>query len=406
MDCHVVARGLEPSGRAGSSYPTMSSYPLLLSPLRVGALALKHRVVMAPLTRMRSAQPGDVPQALNVEYYRQRASDGGLIISEATQISLQGKGYPAAPGIHNAAQVAGWRTVTEAVHGRGGFIVLQLWHVGRNSHSSLHPEDGLPVAPSAITPRTGQALRADFQPVEYEVPRALETAEIPGIVEQYRRGAQNAKDAGFDGVEIHSANGYLLDQFLENGSNHRTDQYGGSIENRARLLMDVTDAVTGVWGADRVGVRLSPFGSFGDMHDSDPVALFRYVLEQLSRRKIAYAHLVEPRVGNAGADVPLDLTAARTAEIFRTAFRGVLISAGGYTPEEAERALETNHADAIAFGRLFISNPDLVERIRQGAPLNLPDRTTFYGGTDVGYTDYPALEGTVEDEEAAEASLR
>jgi N-ethylmaleimide reductase len=381
----------------------MSSYPLLLSPLRVGALALKHRVVMAPLTRMRSAQPGDVPQALNVEYYRQRASDGGLIISEATQISLQGKGYPAAPGIHSAEQVAGWRAVTEAVHGRGGLIVLQLWHVGRNSHSSLHPQDGLPVAPSPIAPRTGKALRADFQPVNYEVPRPLELTEIPGVVEQYRRGAQNAKDAGFDGVEIHSANGYLLDQFLENGTNHRTDAYGGSIENRARLLMEVTDACTGVWGADRVGVRLSPYGSFGDMHDSDPVALFRYVLEQLSRRRIAFAHLVEPRVGNAGADVPLDHSAKRTAEIFRHAFEGVLISAGGYTPEEAERALATNHADAIAFGRLFIANPDLPERIRQNAPLNRPDRTTFYGGTEVGYTDYPALDDEPGDLQSAES---
>jgi N-ethylmaleimide reductase len=360
---------------------------------------------MAPLTRMRSAQPGDVPQALNVAYYGQRASDGGLIISEATQVSLQGKGYPAAPGIHSPEQVAGWRRVTEAVHAKGGLIVLQLWHVGRNSHSSLHPEEGLPVAPSAIAPRNGKTLRADFQPVDYEVPRALELAEIPGVVEQYRRGAQNAKDAGFDGVEIHSANGYLLDQFLENGTNHRADQYGGSIENRARLLMEVTDAVAGVWGADRVGVRLSPYGTFGDMHDSDPVALFRYVLEQLSRRRIAYAHLVEPRVGNAGADVPLDHSAERTAEIFRHAFEGVLISAGGYTPEEAERALETRYADAIAFGRLFIANPDLPERIRLNAPLSRPERSTFYGGTEVGYTDYPALDGTAEDE-AAETSLR
>jgi N-ethylmaleimide reductase len=261
------------------------------------------------------------------------------------------------------------------------------------------------VAPSAIAPRNGKTLRADFQPVDYEVPRALELAEIPGVVEQYRRGAQNAKDAGFDGVEIHSANGYLLDQFLENGTNHRADQYGGSIENRARLLMEVTDAVAGVWGADRVGVRLSPYGTFGDMHDSDPVALFRYVLEQLSRRKIAYAHLVEPRVGNAGADVPLDHSAERTAEIFRHAFEGVLISAGGYTPEEAERALETRYADAIAFGRLFIANPDLPERIRLNAPLSRPERSTFYGGTEVGYTDYPAFDGTAEDE-AAEASLR
>jgi N-ethylmaleimide reductase len=373
----------------------MSRYQVLLSPLRVGALVLKHRVVMAPLTRMRSGQPGDVPHALNAKYYAQRASEGGLIISEATQISLQGKGYPGAPGIHSAEQVAGWRRVTEAVHSKGGLIVLQLWHVGRHSHSSLHPEDGLPVAPSAIAPREGKALRADFQPVDYEVPRALELAEISGVIEQYRRGARNAKEAGFDGVEIHSANGYLLDQFLENGTNHRTDLYGGSVENRARLLMEVTDAVIGVWGADRVGVRLSPYGTFGDMHDSDPVALFGYVLGQLSGRRIAYAHLVEPRVGNAGADVPLDRTAARTAEIFRTAFEGVLISAGGYTPAEAEVALETKHADAIAFGRLFIANPDLPERIRLNAMLKRPDRSTFYGGTETGYTDYPMLEDAV-----------
>lgn len=370
----------------------MSSYPTLFSPLRVGALQLEHRVVMAPLTRLRSAQPGDVPRTLNAEYYRQRASKGGLIISEATQISLQGKGYPAAPGIHSAEQVAGWRQVTQAVHDRGGLILLQLWHVGRNSHSSLHPEEGLPVAPSAIAPKTGKALQADFKPATYEVPRALETAEIPGIVEQYRQGAQNAKDAGFDGVEIHSANGYLLDQFLEDGSNKRTDQYGGSIENRARLLMEVTDAVTGVWGADRVGVRLSPYGSFGDMHDSDPVALFTYVLNQLSRRGVAYVHLVEPRAGNAGAGAPIDQNAPSTSRIFREAFPGVLISAGGYTGEEAEQTLESGKADAIAFGRLFIANPDLPDRLRRNAPLNKPDRATFYGGTEVGYTDYPALE--------------
>ena len=284
----------------------MSTYSHLFSPLRAGAFALKHRVVMAPLTRLRSAQPGDVPQPLNVQYYGQRASDGGLIVSEATQISLQGKGYPAAPGIQSAEQVAGWRAVTKAVHAKGGLIVLQLWHVGRNSHSSLHPEDGLPVAPSAIAPKTGKALQADFQQADYETPRALELAEIPGIIEQYRRGAQNAKDAGFDGVEIHGANGYLLDQFLEDGSNQRTDAYGGSIENRSRLLLEVTDAVIGVWGADRVGVRLSPYGSFGDMRDSNPVALFSYVLEQFSARQIAYAHLVEPRVGNAGGGSPID----------------------------------------------------------------------------------------------------
>ncbi len=373
----------------------MSEYPALFSPLRAGAFSLKHRVVMAPLTRMRSAQPGDVPQALNVEYYGQRASDGGLIVSEATQISMQGKGYPGAPGIHSAAQVEGWRAVTEAVHAKGGLIVLQLWHVGRNSHSTLHPADGLPVAPSAIAPKVGKAFRADFQQTEYETPRALGLAELPGIVEQYRKGAQNARTAGFDGVEIHSANGYLLDQFLQDGSNHRTDAYGGSIENRARLLMEVADAVIAVWGADRVGVRLAPYGTFGDMSDSNPLTLFSYVLEQLSARQIAYAHLVEPRVGNAGANAPLDASAVRTAETFRKAFPGTLISAGGYSAAEAERSIASGYADAVAFGRLFIANPDLPERFRRNAPLNEPNRATFYGGTEAGYTDYGALESVL-----------
>jgi N-ethylmaleimide reductase len=370
----------------------MSEYSKLFSPLQVGAFSLKHRVVMAPLTRMRSAQPGDVPQALNAEYYRQRASEGGLIISEATQISLQGKGYPGAPGIHTDAQVKGWQGITEAVHASGGLILLQLWHVGRNSHSSHHPKDGLPVAPSAIAPKFGKAWTAEFVQAEYETPRALELAELSGIVEQYRAAAVRAQAAGFDGVEIHSANGYLLDQFLEDGTNHRTDAYGGSIENRARLLLEVTDAVVGVWGAERVGVRLSPYGRFGDMHDSDPAALFRYVLQQLSARKIAYAHLVEPRVGNAGADAPIDESAKRTAQTFRDSFAGVLISAGGYTAAEAEKTIASGYADAVAFGRLFIANPDLPERFRTGAQLNRPDRTSFYGGTEVGYTDYPALE--------------
>lgn len=373
----------------------MTKYPTLLSPLRVGAFPLKHRVVMAPLTRMRSAQPGDVPQPLNVEYYRQRASDGGLLISEATQISMQGKGYPGAPGIHSAAQVEGWRAVTEAVHQQSALIVLQLWHVGRNSHSSLHPADGLPVAPSAIAPAVGKAFRADFQQTAYETPRALEQEELPGIVEQYRKGAQNAKAAGFDGVEIHSANGYLLDQFLQDGVNRRTDAYGGSIENRARLLLEVTDAVINVWGADRVGVRLAPYGTFGDMSDSNPVALFSYVLHQLSARRIAYAHLVEPRVGNAGANAPLNNAAVRTAQTFREAFQGVLISAGGYTAAEAETAIANGSADAIAFGRLFIANPDLPERFRRNAPLNEPDRATFYGGAEAGYTDYAPLEAVL-----------
>ena len=373
----------------------------LFSPLKVGSLELAHRVVLAPLTRMRSTQPGDVPNALNAEYYGQRSSRGGLLISEATQISLQGKGYPAAPGIHSAEQVAGWRLVTDAVHAKGAYLFLQLWHVGRVSHSSLHPETGLPVSASAIAPNDGgKAFTASFEHAPFETPRALAIEELPGIVEDYRRAAENAKAAGADGVEIHGANGYLLDQFLEDGSNHRTDAYGGSIENRARLLLEVVDAAISVYGAGRVGVRLSPYGKFSDMHDSDPVALFSYVLRRLEERKIAYAHLIEPRAGNAGAGAPIKEDAPCTSEIFRPAFAGVLISAGGYTLESAEEAVASGRADAIAFGRLFIANPDLPERLRIGAPLNKPERETFYGGTEKGYTDYPAL---AEQGELAEA---
>jgi N-ethylmaleimide reductase len=373
----------------------MSNYSNLFSPLQVGDLHLAHRVVLAPLTRMRSTQPGDVPNALNAAYYGQRASRGGLLITEATQISREGKGYPAAPGIHSSEQVEGWKLVTEAVHAKGGLIFLQLWHVGRVSHSSLHPETGLPVSASAIVIANGaQAFTADFQQVPFETPRALELDELPGIVDDYRHAAKNAKAAGFDGVEIHSANGYLLDQFLEDKTNHRTDAYGGSIENRARLLLEVTDAVVEVWGKGRVGVRLSPYGKFSDMGDSDPETHFSYVLQQLSARGIAYAHLVEPRVGSAGSGAPIDDSQPRTAHIFRKAFAGVLISAGGYTAATAEETIAAGYADAIAFGRLFIANPDLPERFRVNAPLNTPDRQSFYGGTEKGYIDYPALQET------------
>ncbi|HVP00842.1 MAG TPA: alkene reductase [Bryobacteraceae bacterium] len=365
----------------------MKKYPYLLSPLRVGELDLAHRVVLAPLTRMRSTPPGDVPNPLNATYYGQRASEGGLLITEATQISLLGKGYPGAPGIYSPEQVEGWKLVTGAVHAKRGYIFLQLWHVGRMSHSSLHPEDGVPVSASAIAPQDGsKALTADFRQVPFETPRALTLAEIPRIVEQYRHGAENAKLAGFDGVEIHSANGYLLDQFLEDKSNHRTDQYGGSIENRARLLLEAVDAVVGVWGPGRVGVRLSPYGKFLDMGDSNPVALFSYVLERLSKRGIAYTHIIEPRGGETGyPDAP------RTAELFRKAFSGVLISAGGYDGAIAEQTIAEGLADAVAFGRWFISNPDLPKRFELGSPLNPYDRKTFYGGGEKGYTDYPAL---------------
>ena len=361
----------------------------LFDPITVGDVTLKNRVIMAPLTRMRSKQPGNIPHELNAKYYQQRAS-AGLIISEATQVSQQGQGYPGTPGIHSDDQVAGWKKVTEAVHGAGGKIFLQLWHVGRISHRSHQPNGELPVAPSAIQP-SGGIYSADWQPVAFETPRALETAEIAGIIADFRRGAENAKKAGFEGVEVHGANGYLLDQFLQDGSNKRSDQYGGSIENRARLLLEVVDQAIAVWGAGRVGVRLSPYGTFNDMSDSDPVKLFTYVLEQLSSRGIAYAHLVEPRSSLAGGQDSVVTEAPETRTIFRKSFKGTLISAGGYVREEALKAVESGTVDAVAFGRLFISNPDLPKRLELGSELNSYDRQSFYGGAEKGYTDYPAL---------------
>ncbi len=382
---------LKPVPFAAHLIAMKTSLPNLLNHLQVGALHLSHRVVMATLTRMRAAQPGDIPWSLNAEYYGQRASQSGLLISEATQISDQGKGYPNTPGIYSPEQVAGWRQVTEAVHAKGGYIFLQLWHVGRISHSSLHRNGELPVAPSAIPP-AGETLTAEWKYVPFETPRALLLEEIPALVADYRKAAENAKEAGFDGVEVHGANGYLLDQFLEDGSNQRTDKYGGTIENRVRLLLEVVDAGAEVWGKDRVGVRLSPFGKFNYMADSDPVALFSYVLQKLGARGIAYAHLLEPRAGNAGGGggAPIE-DAVHAAKIFRGAFSGVVLSAGGYTGQTANEAIENNLADAVVFGRDFISNPDLPERLRIGAELNHYDRSTFYGGTEKGYTDYPAL---------------
>lgn len=334
---------------------------------------------------------------MNATYYSQRASQGGLLISEATQISLQGKGYPGAPGIHTQDQVEGWKLVTEQVHAKGAHMFLQLWHVGRISHSSIHPEAGLPVSSSAIAPSDGgKAMTAAFKQVPFETPRALETGELSGIVADFVAGARNAKEAGFDGVEVHGANGYLLDQFLEDKVNQRNDQYGGSIENRARLLLEVVDAVIEVWGKGRVGVRLSPYGTFSDMGDSDPVALFSYVLEQLSKRGIAYAHIIEPRASGAGGGAPTNQDAPRTSKIFRKAFSGVLISAGGYDGETAEETIASGDADAVAFGRLFIANPDLPRRLSEGTALNQPDRRTFYGGSAKGYIDYPALDANSE----------
>jgi N-ethylmaleimide reductase len=342
---------------------------------------------MAPLTRMRSKQPGNIPQEINAKYYSQRAS-AGLIISEATQVSQQGQGYPGTPGIHSSEQVAGWKLVTEAVHKAGGIIFLQLWHVGRISHSSHQPGNTLPVAPSA---KNSGTYTADWKETPILVPRALETDEIATIISDFKEGARNAKAAGFDGVEVHGANGYLLDQFLEDGSNKRTDQYGGSIENRARLLLEVVDAAVEVWGSDRVGVRLSPYGTFNDMKDSDPVALFTYVLNQLSSRGIAFVDLIEPRSSAAGSQDESLKDRPDVAAIFRDAFKGILISAGGYSPELASEALAKGNVDAVSFGRYFISNPDLPQRIKNKSALNKYDRSTFYGGAEKGYIDYPSL---------------
>ena len=357
----------------------------LFSPVKLGRYELPNRIVMAPLTRNR-AGAGNVPTPLNAEYYAQRAS-AGLIITEASQVSPQGMGNPQTPGIYSKEQVEGWHLVTDAVHERGGRIFLQLWHVGRISHPSLQPDGALPVAPSAIAPEGNAATYEGEQP--FVTPRALETEEIPGIIEQYRQGAQNALAAGFDGVEIHSANGYLLDQFLHNGSNQRTDRYGGSIENRARLLMDVTEAVTNVWGADRVGVRLSPSSIFNSMYDSNPEALFSYVANALDRFGLAYLHTVEPRVDG---NVRLDRASGFPASFFRPIFHGTIITAGGYDRDSGNAVLAAGDADLVAYGRLFIANPDLPQRFALNAPLNTPDRSTFYGGNERGYTDYPAFE--------------
>ena len=368
----------------------MQSDPLF-TPLKLGAVALKHRVIMAPMTRMRSAQPGNVPHALNAEYYRQRASEGGLLITEATDITPQAQGYRGTPGLYSAEQIAGWRAVTNAVHAKGGFIFSQIWHVGRISHSSLQPGGALPVAPSAVRP-AGEHTDASGQNVPYETPRALEEAELAELVSDFVTAARNAREAGFDGVEVHGANGYLLDQFLRNGSNKRTDRYGGSIENRARLLLEVVDAVIAALGAERVGVRLSPWNGFNDMSDSDGEALWNYVAAELDKRELAYLHVVEPR-SDFTTDLPPDANARDAASHFKSFFKGPLISTGGYVAQTARAAVADGRADAIAFGRPFISNPDLPERLRIGAAVTRYDRATFYGGDHRGYTDYASLAG-------------
>lgn len=353
----------------------------LFSPAKLGDITLNNRIVMAPLTRNRAGE-GGVPQSMNVTYYEQRAT-AGLIVTEATPISAMAHGYPALPGIYTDAQVAGWRKVTEAVHAKGGKIVIQLWHVGRISHPSLLPGNALPVAPSAIKP-AGQAFTYQGL-VDYVEPRALTLDELPAIIQDYVHATKCAAQAGFDGVEIHAANGYLLDQFLRDGSNKRTDKYGGSYENRARLLMEVTQAVVDVIGAGKVGVRLSPVNPFNDMKDSNPQALFNYVAEALNQFGLAYLHAVEGGIHGGGKSDPFDFVA------FRKLFKGAYVANLAYDKARGQAAVASGHADAIAYGVPFIANPDLVARYAKDAPLNEADATTFYGGDEKGYIDYPVL---------------
>jgi N-ethylmaleimide reductase len=363
----------------------------LFQPIALGPYTLPHRVAMAPLTRSRAGQPGDIPTAMNAEYYRQRAS-AALIITEATQISRQGQGYAWTPGIYNDEQVQAWREVSSQVHAAGGLIFMQLWHVGRVSHPSFQPDNALPVAPSALpVPGKTFIVDADGSGVwdDVPVPRALQTSEIADIISDYRRAARNALNAGMDGVEIHAGNGYLLDQFINSNSNQREDAYGGSLENRARLLLEVVAAVVDEVGAEHVGVRLTPMGRFMGMGDETPQATFGHIVRSLNHWTLAYLHLVEPAVVGTVKDENFDPRWDEIIGQLRAAWDGVLMIAGGYDPETAEQALIDGRADIIAFGRPFLANPDLPRRIRDGLSLNTPDPSTFFGGDQRGYVDYP-----------------
>ena len=356
----------------------------LLAPYTFGSTMLANRMVMAPMTRCR-AIGANVPGTLTVTYYVQRAS-AGLIISEGSQVSPQGIGFIRTPGIHSKEQVAGWLNVTTAVHNAGGKIFLQLWHVGRMSHNDFLNGD-LPVAPSALSP--GDEIHTPSGKKMIPVPRALEKKEIPGIVRQFKAAAANAKKAGFDGVEIHGANGYLLDQFLRDGSNHRTDEYGGSLENRARFPLEVAEAVAGVWGAEKVGYRISPHFLVHGMSDSHPHETFLYLAGELGKLGIGYLHLIEPLGGRMGTVAP----EARIASLIRAKFNGTLMLNGGYDAASANRAIEDGTADLVSFGAPFLANPDLPLRFARNDPLNEPDIATLYAGEEKGYTDYPALDG-------------
>jgi N-ethylmaleimide reductase len=359
----------------------MSTATKLFEPYKLGPITLPNRLVMAPLTRNR-AVAGMVPNPLAVEYYGQRAS-AGLLITEASQVSQQGQGYQDTPGIYSKEQVAGWRKVTDRVHDRGGRIFIQIWHVGRISHTSLQPDGGAPVAPSALKARTKTFVNGTFADVSE--PRAVSLQEIPGIIESFRRGAVNALEAGFDGVEIHGANGYLLDQFAKDGANKRTDAYGGGIENRAKLMLEVSKVVAAEAGPERTGIRISPVTPANDVSDSNPQPLFDYIVDHLNALKLTYIHVIEGATGGPRDIAPFDYASLRKR------FKGAYIANNGYDFELANKVLEAGEADLIAFGKPFLANPDLVERLKRGAPLNAPDKATFYGGGAEGYTDYPAL---------------
>ena len=361
----------------------------LFTPLTLGPMHLKHRVVMAPLTRSRSIQPNSVPGELMAEYYAQRASEGGLIISEATSVSMASRGWLGSPGLYTDEQIQGWKTVVTGVHAKGGLMLAQLWHNGRSSHVSL--TGGQTPVSASVDPEYWQNPEHLVSiPGGWASPsphRALTKADIDGIVEDYQRAAERAMRAGFDGVEVHAANGYLVDQFLQDGSNKRTDEYGGSLANRSRLLLRIVAALASVWGADRVAVRIGPNGTWNGMSDSDPQALFAHVAERLDSLGLAYLHVIEPRI--SGSEVVSEGQGAVASEHLRTIFHGRIIAAGGFEPDTAELAVGSGTVDAVAFGRHFLANPDLPQRIRYGLPLAGHDRTTFYTFDARGYTDYP-----------------
>jgi N-ethylmaleimide reductase len=376
----LLIRNIFPEGH-------MSTPTKLLEPYKLGPITLPNRLVMAPLTRNRAVPPGMVPSPLAVDYYGQRAS-AGLLITEASQVSQQGQGYQDTPGIYSKEQVAGWRKVTDRVHERGGRIFIQLWHVGRISHTSLQAGGGAPVAPSAIRAKGKTFVNGTF--TDISEPRALELAEIPGIIESFRLAAANANEAGFDGVEIHGANGYLLDQFAKDGTNKRTDAYGGSIENRARLMLEIAKVVTAEAGAERTGIRISPVTPANDISDSNPQPLFDHIVDGLDALRLIYIHVIEGATGGPRDIAPFDYASLHKR------FRGAYMANNGYDFELADNVLAAGSADLIAFGKPFISNPDLVERLRRGAPLNEWDKATFYGGGAKGYTDYPVLGDTLQ----------